>query len=374
MTIKLSSLAESSFFVSSCNKPASFMNYTASAIRLICFLLVSSLFFRQTCFAQKGYPSVRVISSGTASTIRGLSVVSDNIIWVSGSNGTVGKSTNGGKNWTWMKVQGFEKADFRDIEAFDASTAIIMAVAEPAYILKTTDGGTSWKVVYENKTKGIFLDAMEFWNEKSGIVIGDPVDGRFFIARTFDNGNSWQEIPYDNRPKADSGEACFAASGTNIRALDRDEAVFVSGGKKSRLFIRDKVIDLPLVQGKETTGANSVSIYDDFKLHGGRVLIVTGGDFMNAADTALNCAYSNDGGRTWHAPSEPPHGYRSCVEYLSRKDVVTCGLNGVDYSLNGGKTWKWISREGFHVCRIAKSGTSVFLAGSNGKIGKLEWK
>jgi photosystem II stability/assembly factor-like uncharacterized protein len=317
---------------------------------------------------------VRVISSGTASTIRGLSVVSDNIIWVSGSNGTVGKSTNGGKNWTWMKVQGFEKADFRDIEAFDASTAIIMAVAEPAYILKTTDGGTSWKVVYENKTKGIFLDAMEFWNEKSGIVIGDPVDGRFFIARTFDNGNSWQEIPYDNRPKADSGEACFAASGTNIRALDRDEAVFVSGGKKSRLFIRDKVIDLPLVQGKETTGANSVSIYDDFKLHGGRVLIVTGGDFMNAADTALNCAYSNDGGRTWHAPSEPPHGYRSCVEYLSRKDVVTCGLNGVDYSLNGGKTWKWISREGFHVCRIAKSGTSVFLAGSNGKIGKLEWK
>ncbi len=39
-----------------------------------------------------------------------------------------------------MQVKSFEKTDFRDIEAFDATTAIIMAIAEPAYILKTVDG------------------------------------------------------------------------------------------------------------------------------------------------------------------------------------------------------------------------------------------
>ena len=27
-----------------------------------------------------------------------------------------------------------------------------------------------------------------------------------------------------------------------------------------------------------------------------------------------------------------------------------------------------------HVCRIARVGTAVFLAGNNGKIGKLVWK
>lgn len=186
-------------------------------------------------YAQK----IEIVSEGTKTSIRGLSVVNDNIIWASGSGGTVGKSVDGGKTWKWTVVKGFEKREFRDIEAFDAVTAIIIAVAEPGNILKTVDGGETWKVVYENKTAGMFLDAMEFWNEQSGIVIGDPINGKFFITRTFDGGNTWTDIAEKNRPAADSGEACFAASGTNIRALDRDEACFVSGGKRSRLFWKE---------------------------------------------------------------------------------------------------------------------------------------
>ncbi|MEK7224055.1 MAG: oxidoreductase, partial [Bacteroidota bacterium] len=280
----------------------------------------------------------------------------------------------GGKTWKWLTVKGFEKTDFRDIEAFDASTAIIMGIAEPAYILKTTDGGETWKVVYENKTKGMFLDAMHFWNEQAGIIIGDPIDGRFFVTRSFDGGSSWQDIPFDKRPLADSGEACFAASGTNIRALDKDEADFVSGGLKSRLYIRDKIIPLPIIQGKETTGANSVAVSDFYKKKGGKNMIVVGGDFNADSSSQKNCFITSDGGKTWREPSTPPHGYRSCVEYVSKSDVFSCGLNGVDYSPNGGKDWNWISKEGFHVCRIAKTGSSIFLAGGNGKIGKIVWK
>lgn len=336
-------------------------------------LLLSFLLSSVLIIAQK--PEIEILTSGTKTSLRGLSVVNDNVIWVSGSNGVVGKSSNGGKNWKWMTVTGFEKTDFRDIEAFDASTAIIMGISEPAYILKTNDGGETWKVVYENKTKGMFLDAMEFWNPQSGIVIGDPVNGRFFISRTFDGGNSWQDIPLDKRPLADSGEACFAASGTNIRALDRDEAVFISGGLKARLYKRDEVIALPyIIQGKETTGANSISVWDHNKKNGGKKMIVVGGDFNADSSHEKNCAITNDGGKTWSAPRTPPHGYRSCVEFVSKSDVFSCGLNGVDYSANGGNDWQWISKEGFHVCRIAKFGTSIFLAGSNGKIGKIVWR
>ncbi|MGH2552577.1 MAG: WD40/YVTN/BNR-like repeat-containing protein [Chitinophagaceae bacterium] len=320
-------------------------------------------------------PTVEILTSGTNTSIRGLSVVNDHVVWVSGSKGIVGKSSNGGKNWTWMTVNGFEKSDFRDIEAFDASTALIMSVAEPAYILKTIDGGKTWKVVYENKTKGMFLDAMEFWNEQSGIVVGDPIDGKFFITRTFDGGYSWQDIPFNKRPAADSGEACFAASGTNVRALDMDEAVFISGGSKTRLYKRNEVIELPLiVQGKETTGANSVSVWDHYSRKGGKKMIVVGGDFKADSSSEKNCAITHDGGKTWFAPDTPPHGYRSCVEFVSKSDVFSCGINGVDYSSNGGKDWQWISKEGFHVCRIAKLGTSIFLAGPDGKIGKIIWK
>lgn len=337
----------------------------------IIFLFVF-LFAAKILLAQS--PQVEILTSGTKTSIRGLSVVNDNVVWVSGSNGSVGKTTNGGRTWKWLTVKGFEKNDFRDIEAFDASTAIIMAVADPAYILKTTDGGDTWKVVYENKTKGMFLDAMEFWNEQAGIVIGDPLDGKFFVARTFDGGSTWQEIPLDKRPVADSGEACFAASGTNTRALDKDEAVFVSGGLKSRLFTKNQPKALPIIQGKETTGANSVAVWDKFKLKGGKKMIVVGGDFNADSSNQKNCFYTNDGGKTWDAPRTPPHGYRSCVEYYSKAEIFACGINGVDYSADAGKNWKWISKEGFNVCRAAKLGAAIYLAGGNGKIGKIIWK
>jgi len=155
--------------------------------------------------------------------------------------------------------------------------------------------------------------------------------------------------------------------------LDAHKTVFVSGGRRSRVFTANSAIDLPIVQGKESTGANSIAVYNPYRGNGGKRMIVVGGDFTADSLHQKNCFLTDDGGKTWFAPKIPPHGYRSCVEYLSKKDIVTCGLNGVDYSVDGGKTFTWISKEGFHVCRIAKYGPSIFLAGSNGKIAKLSW-
>lgn len=308
---------------------------------------------------------IEIIKGTTSASFRGLSVVNDNIAWVSGSNGTVGRSTDGGKTWKWLTVKNFEKTDFRDIEAFDSSTAVIMGISEPAYILRTTDGGETWLKVYENNTPGIFMDAMEFWNDQSGIIVGDPINDRLFITRTFDGGKTWQSIPEKNKPIADSGEACFASSGTNIRKLKRDEAVFITGGLSSHIFIQDKKIKLPIIQGTSTTGANSIAVKNS------KVMIVVGGDFMAKNDTTLNCVITRDGGTTWAFPKIFPKGYRSCVEYLNKKNWITSGLNGVDISNDDGITWQSISTQSFHVVRKAKKGKAVFFAGNNGTVGRL---
>jgi len=290
--------------------------------KAIFFLLIHTL-VAVTLAAQA--PAVEVLTSGTKTSLRGLSVVNDHIIWVSGSNGTVGRSTNAGKNWKWMKVNGFEKTDFRDVEAFDGNTALIMAVGEPAYILKTIDGGENWKVVYENKTKGMFLDAMDFANNQEGIVIGDPINGKIFIAKTSNTGNTWEEIDNDpERPAADKGEAFFAASGSNVRLFTNDDYFMVSGGLRSRLFTNKKVVYLPLIQGKESTGANAIDIYDNgMPGKPGNRMIIVGGDFSADSSTEKNCLYTTNGGRTWMVPQTPPHGYRSSVEYLSKKDILS---------------------------------------------------
>jgi len=326
-----------------------------------------TLFLLATCFSPltSSSQTVKVLTPATKISFRGLSAVDDSTVWVSGTGGTIGRSINGGQTWKWMTIKGFEKTDFRDIEAFDSMRAVIMGIDAPAYILRTEDGGENWKVVYENKQKGMFLDAMEFWNEDAGIVIGDPINNKFFIKRTFDGGASWQGVSDKDIPIADSGEACFASSGTNVRALNLKEAAIISGGISSHLFIRGKKIPLPIIQGKETTGANSIAVKDS------KNFIIVGGDFTTKDSSTKNCFITTDQGKSFTAPTIPPHGYRSCVEWLGKKKWICCGLNGVDYSTDNGKTWTWISKEGFNVCRKAKKGKAVFFAGGGGRIGKL---
>lgn len=331
-------------------------------IRLVIFIFISN--FSNIVFGQKG---VEILHKGQNTSLRGLSVVSDQVFWVSGSNGTVGRSIDGGKNIDWHQVKGFEKSDFRDIEAFDENTALIMAIAEPAYILKTTDGGKNWKTVYQNNTKGMFLDAMDFGpptiNGRKGMVVGDAVNGKIFLAKTENGGDSWQEI--EQKPASIGQEGCFASSGTNI-VIHKNDYYFVTGGINSRFFKNGIPSQIPIIQGLETTGANSIAISAN-----GKNIIIVGGDFNKKESQTDNCLISKNGGKTFKKSKMNPAGYRSCVEFVSKKIALSCGLNGVDITTDKGLNWLNISTEGFHVCQKSKSKKVIFLAGGNGKIGKI---
>lgn len=309
--------------------------------------------------------TIQLLNTGTKASFRGLSVVNDHVIWVSGSNGTVGKSSDGGNTWQWKTIKGYEKTDFRDIEAFDDKKAIIMGIESPSVLLKTIDGGETWKVVFIDSSKGMFLDAMDFKNKKNGIVIGDPINGRIFLCKGSFNDNSWKIIDSFERPLFDSGEACFASSGTNIRLLGKNKYLFISGGKSSHLYYRGKKIYIPIIQGTESTGGNSIAVKN--KKH----FIIVGGDFMDKENSSNNIAITTDGGITWKKPIRPPKGYRSSIEYIQNGIWVTCGLTGVDISFHDGNDFSNISNIGFHVCRKAKKGKAVFFAGGGGRIGKL---
>ncbi len=317
---------------------------------------------------------IEVLTTGTKTSLRGLSVVNDNVLWVSGSQGKVGRSTNGGKNWKWMTVPGFEKAEFRDIEAFGPNTAIIMASGDSAYILKTIDGGDSWRIVYQNFTKGMFLDAMDFDTPQHGVVVGDPINNRFFIAETKNFGDTWTETNLNHAGAvADSGEAFYAASGTNIRLFPGGDFFLASGGKASRLITRKTVTNLPLVQNTPASGAYSIAVYKKRPTAKKSYIIVVGGDYTRDTVSTQNCVYSFNNGKTWNTPKKPPFGFKSCVEFLTDEDVITCGTSGVDMSYDTGRSWFNISRQSFNVCRGAKFGGAVFLAGNNGTIAKLVW-
>jgi photosystem II stability/assembly factor-like uncharacterized protein len=312
-------------------------------------------------------------------SFRGLSIVNDKVIWVSGSKGTFAKSVNGGLTFTINTIPGFEKTDFRDIEAFNKDMAVVMGSGSPSYILKTFDGGTTWKKVFEDDRKEMFLDAMDFWDENKGMVIGDPIDERFVLYKTIDGGNTWHSMDTSMRPWAVKGESLFAASGSCFRCMPKNTIAFVTGGTSSNfhwLQIDKKYQRFELkfmTQGKPSQGAFSFTFN---KKH----IIVVGGDY--ASDTAkvkqgcYSYTYSKDG---LELLNQKPFysNYRSAVELIDNENFVTCGTKGVDINnvhqtTTTSNKKSQISYLSFNVVGKAKKGILVALAGSQGKIAILK--
>lgn len=316
--------------------------------------------------------NLNALTENNKTSLRGLSVVSDKIIWVSGSNGSVGKTTDGGLTWQWLKPLGFEKFDFRDIEAFDAQQALIVNAGAPAFILKTIDGGKNWTKHYENTDSAIFLDGMAFWDKQKGLVFGDPIQDKMQILYTESAGLSWQNISANLQQKLAKGEASFAASGTTIKALPEGKVWIASGGTASNIYYSAnygknwQVFACPILQGNASTGPFSIDFFND------KIGIVVGGDYQKDKENKNNVLLTQDGGKTWIKPQTPVLGFRSAVCYLNAKTLVATGTSGTDVSFDGGQNWKHLSDLSFNAAQKVKNKSKVILAGNNGNIFELK--
>ncbi len=317
-------------------------------------------------------PQLTVIDTGTKASFRGMSVVDDNVAWISGSDGTIGRTTDGGRTWDISQVSGLEQSGFRSIYAFDDRTAVLGNAGAPAYILRTEDAGASWAVLYTNPDTAAFIDGVDFWDDENGMMYGDPIGGRMLLIGTTDGGRSWTERPLDQRPLLEPGEYSFAASGTGIRCYGDQKLVISTGGARSRLWVSENgaqswdALPTPMIQGEPTTGIFSFTFLTS------AFVVIVGGDYQKDTLTVDHVFTSLDGGLDWIRPQQPTRGYRECVEVTEGNTVVATGPTGTDISYNGGEHWSPLSDEtGFHVVRKARKGSLVLLAGNAGKVAIL---
>jgi len=332
-------------------------------------LFFIQVFLVESLSAQKN--TIQLLNQERNSSYRGLSVVDDQTLWVSGSNGTVGLSTDAGKNWQWVNPIGYEKIDFRDIEAFDENQALIISAGSPALVLLTTDAGRSWKEVFKDTRPEIFYDGFAFTPKGVGIAFGDAINAQMPLLKTVDFGQTWTDISPNLKFTIAEGEAGFAASGTSIFSLATGDFWIATGGTVSNIYTSSdqggtwQRYSCPIAQGQNSTGPFSIAFSSP------KSGIVVGGDYRNDKNKEKACFLSNDGGKTWQASSQPISGFKSAVIYLSNKQLICTGTSGTDLSADKGKTWQTISQESYNAVQKAKKGKAVFLAGDKGKIARL---
>lgn len=286
-------------------------------------------------------------------SLRGLSVVSDQVAWASGSGGTVLRTVDGGATWSALPIPGAERQDFRDVKAFSDKVAYALAIAGNGGLYKTSDGGASWTRQYASTEPGFFLDSMAFRDARHGTAVGDPMGGIFLVLDTVD-GIAWK--PDGTVPPALAGEGAFAASGSAIAVRGVQVWIATGGAATARVYHRScptcawSVADAPMGGRGSGSGIFSIAMCD------GRHAAAVGGDYTHPESTARSAAWSNDGGATWNAAAAMPAGYRSSVACnpSNRKLLLAAGPTGTDLSSDGGAHWLADAKENLNT--IAWSG------------------
>jgi photosystem II stability/assembly factor-like uncharacterized protein len=326
-------------------------------------LLFFLMFWTELCKAQDF--RWKELDTPVKASLRGLSPVSDQICWASGSNGTWLKTMDGGDTWESGVIAGLDSVDFRSIQAFDENTAVVASAGQPAVIFRTDDGGETWDKVHQEGSEA-FFDGIAFVDKNTGYVIGDPVKGVWMILETLDGGKSWKTL--DSLPSAEIGEAAFAASASSMIAT-KGGLIFGTGGPVSNLYSYDfkrkiwEKLKTPMIQGEASQGIFAL-------VETSTSILAVGGDYTKLDFTERNAFRFSDQNFTF--PLKAPSGYRSGIAFFSKvKLTIAVGPSGSDYSFDDGMAWEEFSTIGYHSVKISIEGESVWASGSEGRIGLL---
>jgi hypothetical protein len=332
--------------------------------------------------------------SFTKAGLRGIHAVGGGVAWASGTDGTVLRTEDGGYMWQSCAVPPeAEKLDFRGIWAWDANTSVVMASGpgDLSRLYKTTDGCSSWKLLYTNPDKEGFWDGLVFSDRDHGFLFGDPVGGRFYLAFTSDGGTSWRRINAEDLKTVTAGTGAFAASNSALTLAGPvlgvinapwfgtsgpGGAYVFRGGIDCTMgiahdhpeecleqwtFSHDK---LPLAGDNSSSGVFSVGI-----LHGDTGIsraVAVGGDYQKPGESMGTAAFWHLGDKGWTASTKAPHGYRSAVAWGAEdKAWIAVGTNGSDVSFDDGKTWQYLDSGNWNAVSLP------WVVGPEGRIAKL---
>lgn len=319
-----------------------------------------------------------LLPTNSTARLRGLAPVSDSIAWASGTEGTVLRTTDGGHTWKSVGPPSsttspdVSELEFRDIAAWSASQAVVLSIGtgNSSRIYATSDGGLTWDLAFTNGEPAAFYDCIAFATPQHGMAMSDPVDGKVRLLETRDGGASWTVVDPKGMAPAQVGEAGFAASGTCIATAAGRWYVATGGVDPGRVFRSGDGyhwdVSNASIAGGEGAGVFSVQFRD--ARHG----IAVGGNYSLPDGAVDNAAWSDDGGVSWTPAASFPSGYRSGSSWVPGRGGVALavGPSGSDFTLDGGRNWRNFNNGSFDSVECLEGGV-CWASGEDGRVARL---
>ncbi len=222
--------------------------------------------------------------TGSELSLTALDAVSAEVAWTASFFGIVLVTTDGGTTFT--DVTPPDSTGVQDIEALSADVALVLAVPPEGFphILRTKDSGATWTEVYRSTVS--VPGCLAMIDNRHGFLVGDPVDGKFYVDVTSDGGRSWAPIDPAGMPDALADEFTLGFAG-NCAAATGKKAFFGTGfaADGGRVFRSD---DLGLTWQVSVTPDPCCIIALDFRTN--RLGIAVGAETVSR---------TTDGGATW---------------------------------------------------------------------------
>ena len=268
----------------------------------------------------------KTIRSNLACDLKVISVVNNKVVWVGSDGGYVSKSNDGGLNWSVHKIGGTSIVSMSAVN--DSICFVILNNDSATQILRTIDGGENWSIVYELNDPQAYLNNIYMFDNKNGIAIGRPINGKYLILKTNNQGLSWEP-------------------GAEINANDDEISI-----RNSMFWLDDYGwfgTDTPFIymttdKGKtwkkiETNLSRVYSIAFVDSLNG---LISGTGKYSGPAPLPEpHLSLTRDGGETWQEISIRFYpGFINSVAMIDSNDLWCVHYGYVWRSVDGGQNWE----------------------------------
>ncbi|MBA4406784.1 hypothetical protein C0389_05870 [bacterium] len=262
------------------------------------------------------------LNTPSAFQVNRLFAFGDNVIAVTSSSSLL-KSTNFGTSWELLTPI----SNTTMTKLFAVNNNVIYAGGQKGVIIKTTDGGNSWKSSFQVANNVcININGLYFISE----TLGYSANSYGMIAKTTDGGTTWTAVKKDTTA---------ATVTNNAVAFTSANVGFVVGQAASNVDVIYKTTD----GGATFTSTKSIVL-----------ATLNAVAFYNAQSgiavgAKMKAVYTKDGGATWTAstitgvPTAAAANALNGVTFISATEAIAVGDKVSIMTTDGGVTWNYIN-------------------------------